>query len=135
LPLKWRKRLGKTIKKLNPQHCVDKNETVSRYKFALCFENNIYPGYVTEKIIDCLAAGVIPIYLGAPDIKKIIPDTAFIDMRDYSSWKDLLKKIQSVDQNEGEQMLHSAQDFVRSERGQRYTYDNHAKKIWDLLTG
>jgi hypothetical protein len=63
----------------------NKMETVSRYKFSLCFENCIYPEYVSEKIYDCMAAGSIPIYLGAPDIDSIVPPSCFINFRKFSS--------------------------------------------------
>ncbi len=62
-----------------------KMRTMSRYKFTLCFENCSYPGYMSEKIYDCLAAGSIPIYLGEPNIEKIIPPSCFIDLRRFSA--------------------------------------------------
>ncbi|MGE4488598.1 MAG: hypothetical protein AB7E95_03525, partial [Kiritimatiellales bacterium] len=41
--------------------CGSKEETFSRYRYALCFENTFHPvltrGYLTEKILDCMAAG------------------------------------------------------------------------------
>ena len=50
-------------------------------QFALCFENSILKGWVTEKIFDCLFTGTIPIYLGAPEICGHVPAECFIDMR------------------------------------------------------
>jgi hypothetical protein len=47
LPPQWQKRLAPVIRRLNPQPCEDKIETMSSYKFAVCFENAAYPGYVT----------------------------------------------------------------------------------------
>ncbi len=134
LPLKWRKRLKNVIKKLSPLHCTDKKRTISNYKFSICFENTVYPGYLTEKIIDCFVVGVIPIYLGDPNIRKIIPDDIFIDMRDYSSWEDLYFKIKSIGKVEGENMIKSARQFIKSELGQSFTYHNHAKKIFSLIS-
>ena len=134
LPLKWRNRLKNNIIKLSPITCIDKKRTISNYKFSLCFENTIYPGYLTEKIIDSLVAGVIPIYLGDPNVEKIIPHDIFIDMRDYNSWDDLYFKIKSIGEIEGENMIKSARQFLGSEIGQSFTYYNHAKKIFDLIS-
>jgi hypothetical protein len=134
LPLRWRTILKDNIKKLSPMPCIDKKRTISHYKFSICIENTIYPGYLTEKIIDSLVAGVIPIYLGDPNVKKIIPHDIFIDIRDYNSWDDLYFKIKSIGENEGENMIKSARQFLRSELGQSFTYYNHAKKIFDLIS-
>jgi len=134
LPLKWRNRLKGVVKKLSPVPCVDKKRTMSSYKFAICFENTIYPGYMSEKIIDCLVAGVIPIYLGDPDILRIIPREIFIDMRDYNSWEDLRFMIKSIGKDEGENMIKSAREFLYSETGQEFTYLYHAKKVFHLLS-
>lgn len=41
-----------------------KLEVLRQYRQAICYENTSLPGYVTEKIVDCLVAGTEPIYLG-----------------------------------------------------------------------
>jgi hypothetical protein len=50
-------------------------------------------GYITEKIFDCLYAGTIPLYLGAPDILKYVPADVFVDCRKYSSWTDMWNDV------------------------------------------
>ena len=42
-----------------------------KYKFVIAFENAIEEDYVTEKFYDPLLAGSVPVYLGAPSIKKL----------------------------------------------------------------
>src|SRR5450759_2028825 len=73
-----------------------KVSTLANYRFALCFENTAFPGYVTEKIFDCFAAGCIPVYLGAPDIASMIPAGAFIDARDFSDLTGLESFIRDL---------------------------------------
>jgi len=72
---------------------ANKLETLSQYRYALCFENDAHPlwsrGYVTEKIFDCFYAFSVPVYLGASDIECHIPKDCFIDYRDFDSLKDL----------------------------------------------
>lgn len=60
-----------------------KADVVSRYTFSLCFENAIWPGYVTEKIFDAMLVGTIPVYLGAPDIERDVPPECFVDVRKF----------------------------------------------------
>lgn len=40
----------------------NKLDTISQYKFSLCFENSIYPGYFTEKLLHAKITGTIPLY-------------------------------------------------------------------------
>lgn len=42
----------------------DKMAVAKNYKFVLCFENDLYPGYVTEKPIEAWACGAVPIWWG-----------------------------------------------------------------------
>ena len=73
-----------------------KVNTFSKYKYSLCFENCIKKGYITEKIFDSMFAGCIPIYLGCPNISNEIGNDIFIDMRDFSSYKELYKYLKKM---------------------------------------
>ncbi len=53
-------------------------ETYKRYKFVITFENRQRRGYVTEKIMNALLAGVVPIYFGAPDVGKYLNTNRFV---------------------------------------------------------
>jgi len=50
-----------------------KTGTLRRHLFSLAFENSNVRGYVTEKFYQSLAAGSVPVYLGAPNIKNFSP--------------------------------------------------------------
>jgi hypothetical protein len=45
-----------------------KEDGLCDYMFSVAIENGSYSTYFTEKILDCFAAGTIPIYHGSPDI-------------------------------------------------------------------
>ena len=62
-----------------------KRETIGRYHFCLALENSIAPDYVTEKMFDALAAGTVPIYLGAPNVAEFVPENSFIDAASFST--------------------------------------------------
>ena len=69
--------------------CDSKLETVTKYKFGIAFENcnHYYCAYdlLAEKMLDCLCAKTIPIYLGAPNIQDMgVPRNIYIDFRDYN---------------------------------------------------
>tara|TARA_E500000305_G_C4026171_1_gene241923 strand:+ start:1921 stop:2748 length:828 start_codon:yes stop_codon:yes gene_type:complete len=45
-----------------------KEEGLCDYMFSVAIENGSYSTYFTEKILDCFAAGTVPVYFGSPDI-------------------------------------------------------------------
>ena len=57
---------------------LDKNKVVSDYYFNICFENDLYPNYVTEKIFQSWEAGAVPIWWGL-DQSGYLNENAFIN--------------------------------------------------------
>lgn len=133
LPLRWQKKLTKILKKLKPKPIEDKLKTISFYKFSICFENVSYPGYITEKIIDCFVAGVIPIYLGAPNIEKFIPRNSFIDMRNFDSWEKLYRYLAKIDSYKAAKMIKNGRNFLRSSKGKLYSQEEFANFVGKLV--
>jgi len=60
-----------------------KRQFLAPYKFTIAFENDIYPGYQTEKLYDAMAVNSIPIYFGDPKISEVFNTKAFINVADY----------------------------------------------------
>lgn len=57
----------KGIVKLDPgPMMLDKFKALEGYKFGLAAENCAAPGYITEKLWDCLVCDIVPIYIGGP---------------------------------------------------------------------
>ena len=54
--------------------------------------------YITEKVFDSMFSGCIPIYMGCPNIKEEIDPNTFIDLRDFSSYSDLLFLFKKYDE-------------------------------------
>ena len=91
-----------------------KSETISRYDFAICFENAALKGWITEKIFDCFFAGTVPVYWGAPDISEHVPEEAFIDMRRFSTYADLRRFLKALSPAEIAAYRTAARDFIDS---------------------
>jgi hypothetical protein len=98
-----------------------KAEVLGRYKFALCFENSILKGWVTEKLFDCFFAGTVPVYWGAPDIEECVPPDCFIDMRRFKDYVDLKKYLKSLTGPDIAAYKESAREFLESVRFQPFT--------------
>jgi hypothetical protein len=85
---------------------VDGKGIYLQYQFAICYENIAeYKYYITEKLLDAMCYGCIPIYWGAPNIQEVVPASCFIDRRDFSSTAELFKHLASL--SEGD--LHAIQ--------------------------
>jgi hypothetical protein len=55
------------------------------YRYAMIVENERSRGYFTEKLIDCLSVGTIPIYWGCPDVGGIFYKEGMICFNDIES--------------------------------------------------
>lgn len=135
LPIEKWNWLKSSILKKNITSCDDKQMVMSNYRFAICYENISYPGYVTEKIIDCFVAGVIPIYLGAPDIADFIPSNLFIDASKFKAPQFLREHLISISEAEAMSMITSAKAFLASEAGKEFSYQGFARKVLSLVLG
>lgn len=99
----------------------DKVAVMQGYRFALCFENTTFPGYITEKIFDCFFAGVIPVYLGAPDIDKYIPTDCFIRVTDFASFEALEEYLVGLSDHEVHGYQQRIKSFLTSDRFTPFT--------------
>lgn len=79
----------------------DKGEILRRSKFSYCYENSSdLSNYITEKILDSLVNGCVPVYWGADNVLNYIPENCFIDRRkfkDTSSVHNFLLSISADD--------------------------------------
>lgn len=53
-----------------------KHELMSGYKVAVCLENSCEPNYFTEKFVDAVIAGCIPVYKAHPSVANSILKSA-----------------------------------------------------------
>jgi hypothetical protein len=68
-------KLGRPVK--------NKNATLQNYNFNICFENDLYPGYVTEKAIEAYMSGCIPVWRG-DDAGEFLNSEAIINVSGLS---------------------------------------------------
>lgn len=78
----------------------NKSEFISNYKFTICFENESSPGYTSEKIYDAMLANSIPIYWGNPLIHTEFNPKSFINVHDFSSFDEVIKRVMELDSND-----------------------------------
>jgi FkbM family methyltransferase len=78
-------------------NCSGKIEHNNKYKFAIAFENEDYPGYVTEKICDIYKSNCIPIYWGTTEVVNDFNPSTFINARNFANFDELVEYIIKVD--------------------------------------
>lgn len=85
----------------------------SKYKFSISFENAIYEGYTSEKIISSFQAKSIPIYWGNPKVNQEIDPRGFVNCHDYNSFDDAIEHIKEINEDKTKylKMLASAESI------------------------
>ena len=99
-----------------------KKEILSKYKFAIAFDNaKELNGYILEKIFDVFVAGTVPIYFGAPNIYKHIPQECYIDYSSYSSIGEMHEYLYNMSDNEYLGYLNNIQYFFDSKSSYQFS--------------
>ena len=92
-----------------------KMRKISEYKFTFVTENSTLDGYVTEKMINALVARSIPVYEGAPDIKKYVPKGCFIDLRELGI-KKAFEYIRNMTDEVYVEYVRNIEEFITTDR-------------------
>ena len=77
-----------------------KYDILKDYKFSICFENRLYPGYYTEKLFHAKTAGTIPIYHADENVGYDFNEKGFINLNDFKSTRDLIEYVERVDRDD-----------------------------------
>jgi hypothetical protein len=110
-----------------------KRAVLNRYQFAICFENTIFPGYLTEKLFDCLLSGCIPIYWGDPTIAEQVPPACYIDYRRFGDLAELERYLRQLSPVEAQRSLDAANDFLNSTAYTPFLADTFAIQLLDAV--
>jgi hypothetical protein len=73
----------------------DKLSTSEEFWFSLCFENDLYPGYVTEKVLEAWLGWTIPLYWGN-DASGILNSKAIINLANFLTMKDFVCHVSKL---------------------------------------
>ena len=67
------------------------------YKYSICFENDLYPGYVTEKLLEAYLSETVPLYWGDLGSDNHFNKNSFINFKDFDSTKDWIAAVRDHD--------------------------------------
>lgn len=92
-------------------------EVFPSFRFGLCYENMAgAPGYVTEKLFDCMRGGAVPVYLGAPNVADYVDPATFVDRTAFTSEDELARHLADMPEQEFNRMREAADDYLNSDR-------------------
>ncbi len=89
-----------------------KLEVISNYKFNICFENSLYPGYYTEKLLHAKVAGCVPIYFSDMRISEDFNQNSFINLSSYENIGEMIQTIVDLNENETKLKLLQSEPFL-----------------------
>lgn len=98
-----------------------KSDILKNYNFSICFENVYgHDGYITEKIFDCLLAGTIPIYKGAPNIDSYIPQNCFLNFDTFESVSALYHEVNQMPEERIVSYRENIREFLLSSKAEPF---------------
>lgn len=94
---------------------------ISGYNFCICFENSSCPGYCTEKIAQCMAAGTIPVYWGDPDVCNYFNEKSFLRVKSHEDFQSVREKMKELQENLDLYREMYKENWVRSETVEKFS--------------
>jgi hypothetical protein len=116
-----------------PSRVAAKIEFFRRYKFTLSVENTIWPGYMTEKLVDPMFAHSIPIYVGDPQAKLSFNPGSYIDFARFSTMNAMLEFVRAVDNDRDLYMKMLAASFYRGNAVPDYAREGTILAFFDRI--
>ena len=111
----------------------DKAKILPKYKFTIAYENCITPGYISEKMLEAMLYGSVPVYLGDPDVEKRVPKNCFVDKREYPTYESLYSYISEMGKEEHEKYLWNIEKFLNSRKVYPFTIDAFIESFKRML--
>jgi hypothetical protein len=112
----------------------NKQQVLPRYRFVVAFENFTGDmGYISEKMLDALSLGVVPIYLGDAHITEQIPAEVFVDARQFKSDRELLNFARDCPEDQWSAMREAGQAFLASPAAEKFFPQGYAQNITRII--
>ncbi len=74
----------------------NKFEALAPYRYSIIVESEQWESYFTEKLIDCLSVGTIPIYWGCPGIGRFFDNLGIINISDLHADINTIESVLKI---------------------------------------
>jgi hypothetical protein len=111
-----------------------KAEILRRYRFAIAFENLVEDvGYISEKILDPIYFGTVPIYLGDARISDFVPAECFVDASKFNSDHDLLSFVRDCPEGQWRDFRRAGDHYRASSQIMRFQPDSFSETVMKVI--
>ena len=112
----------------------DKGEILRRCKFSYCYENSRdLPNYITEKMLDSLVSGCVPIYWGADNVLEYIPADCFIDRRKFKDTSEVNNYLLSLSKVDYANYQINISQFLKSDMAKKFSSEYFVSVVVDQI--
>ncbi len=110
-----------------------KKEILSNFKFAFCFENCSIDGYLSDIIFDSMNTLTVPIYLGPKNTSEYLPESCFINYRNFKNLEELDKYLDSIDKKKYEEYVNNIFSFYKSTKSEVFKINSFINTLVDNI--
>lgn len=111
-----------------------KHDVLLNSRFTIAYENvQGLRGYITEKIVDAMCAGCVPVYWGAANVTDYIPGDCFIDRRQFSSHEALYAFMKGMTEMEYLRYQEAMRAFLSSEKARPFSAEVFADQVVSVI--
>lgn len=75
---------------------AEKASIARQYRYVVCFENDLFPGYVSEKPVEAYATGAIPLWSGLDEV-GILHRQGVVNQADFSYLSEWVDHVADLD--------------------------------------
>ena len=116
-----------------PNNLTDKLAFLSQYKFTIAFENARYPGYTTEKLVDPMLAGSIPIYWGNWEVGRELNTRSFVNCHEYASFEEVVDEVVRLDQDGGRYIARVREPWLPGNAPNEYMRQDNLVRFFERV--
>ena len=109
----------------------NKGDALRDYKFNICIENLQNTNWFTEKLIDCLRTGTVPIYWGCPNIGDYFNTKGFFIVNSFEEIVNVVNNLN--DEDYISRLEHIKENFDLSNKYSRNIYKRVDDEIQKLI--
>lgn len=113
----------------------DKGDVLRRSKFSWCYENSKdLSNYITEKMLDSMVHGCVPVYWGADNVLEHIPADCFIDRRKFKDTASVHAYLQGIGAEEYAAYQAAISKFMNSEAAKKFSAEYFASVVVEHIS-